>query len=476
VRSLKFCSNCGVKLEFQQAKFCPECGAALAVKKEPSEPDLAKEELIEEDSEISIYELGNKLEEVVERIYKSKGYITTRRQRVVGRSGTKSEIDIIAKKGNRAIAIECKNYSGAVGIDKVRDFSEKLRDIELEGVFVALNGLTQDAEQYASSRHIETYDSGELMEKWWAISVGRGESVKGQSLTLEYALPINITFSQATRIDIANKGKVRVSEAELIFHPYFFAEYSFGSEFRDPTKELHRFKDAGTIFVDALDGKVLNHLPQTGMGIIKSIISMGSSTARAENSRNKKLLTELQNKNLLPRYEVDIKENYKANKLKPAISIKQAMDAVIDFIKQKNTFDVEYTPKSQEDEWIPESKYVTFVPKNRDIRIRRKDVAIIPRWSIEFESSNRSYRREVLACSGEILEDTMSYCPEHFKIGGVSVSQKRTVAVCEVCGEALCADNVVQCAVCGKWLCENDSFHCEVCNNRFCNEHEHQEC
>ena len=159
---MKFCPNCGIELKFQQAKFCPECGTLLSSnesQKADSPNSKIYEELTIPVAEINVYDLGKKLEDVVERIYKSKGYATQRRQRIEGESGTKSEIDIVAKRGNKIIAIECKNYSFAVGIDKVRDFSEKLRDLHLEGVFIALSGLTRDAEQFAESRHIETIDS-----------------------------------------------------------------------------------------------------------------------------------------------------------------------------------------------------------------------------------------------------------------------------------------------------------------------------
>ncbi len=479
---MKFCPNCGIELKVQQAKFCPECGTPLVSNKSPktdspnSKINMNYEETAKSIPEINVYDLGNKLEDVVELIYKSKGFATQRRQRIEGESGTKSEIDIIAKRGNRIIAIECKNYNDAVGIDKMRDFSEKLRDLHLEGVFISLNGLTQDAEQFAESRHIETMDSGELMEKWWAISVGRGESVRGQSLILEYALPINVSFAQATKINLLNKEKVRVSAAELIFHPYFFAKYVFKAHFKDPTKKLHKLEDFDTLFVDALDGKVLNPLPEKGLGILKAIKAISSSSARAENARTQKLLNELKSKSSLPHYEVQIEENYKANKLKPAISLKQASESVLDFIIQKNTTEIAYTPKSQEDEWLPQSHKITFIPKRSDVRILSKDVVIVPRWSIEFESFKRTYRREVLACSEVVLEDTLLYCPKHFRIGSISLTQKPSIAVCEVCGESLCEDHVKRCAICNKWLCEEDGFECEACKNRFCKEHEHLKC
>lgn len=127
---MKYCPNCGNELRFAQSKFCPECGANLLPNETPQETQRSNprvsQEVLEEIPEVNVYELGKKLEDVVESIYRSKGYSTTRRQRIVGKSGTKSEIDIIARRGTRTIAIECKNYSSAVGIEKVRDFSEKL--------------------------------------------------------------------------------------------------------------------------------------------------------------------------------------------------------------------------------------------------------------------------------------------------------------------------------------------------------------
>lgn len=489
---LKFCPNCGRELKLQQAKFCHECGFNLAkvaledkttsqpISSKSSEPEsfLEQELPMQNPSKINIYELGIKLEEVVEQIYQSRGYSTFRRQRIKGESGTQNEIDIIAKRGTRVIAIECKNYSTVVGIERIRDFSEKLRDIRLSGngVFVTLNGLTQGAEDFAQSRHIETMDSSELAEKWLVISVGRTESVKGQSLKLEYALPINVSFSQATEIKLANKDKVKISDAELVFHPYFLTEYSFSSNFRDPTKELHKLSDRGIVFVDALDGKILNELPEKGLGVLKVIKNMASATSKAQNARTKKLISELSQKSSLPEYDLQIEENYHANKLKPAISARQAVESAMQFIIEKNSVEISYVPKVQKDEFVPDSEFITYVPKKRDIAIHRKDVVIVPRWSIEFETSNSTYRREILACSGVVLEDTMAYCPNHFRLGSIEFSKKQPIAVCEVCGKALCEEHTRQCKLCGKWLCVEHSFDCEVCHNRFCLEHEHVQC
>jgi hypothetical protein len=269
VEELKFCPSCGAKLKFEDAKFCSECGKSLSESVETK--GISQKEYDEENLKASIFELGTKLEEVVEKIYRAKGYTTERRQRLMGESGTLSEIDVVAKKGSRTIAIECKNYSYPVGIDKLRDFNQKLQDLSFQGVFISLNGLTEGAAQFAQSQHIETMDSSELMEKWWRIYVGRGENVRGQSITLESALPLNISYLQATRIDLLNREKIKVSDAELIFHPYFSIEYLFKAQVKDPTRRLHKFEDTDTLFVDALDGRVLNASPEKGLGLLKAI-------------------------------------------------------------------------------------------------------------------------------------------------------------------------------------------------------------
>lgn len=67
---------------------------------EQSDPKLAK----------SVHELGLKLEEVVEKIYRAEGYKTERRIKIPGKGNYTNEIDILARKENENVAIECKTY------------------------------------------------------------------------------------------------------------------------------------------------------------------------------------------------------------------------------------------------------------------------------------------------------------------------------------------------------------------------------
>lgn len=205
-------------------------------------PERAQEEGIpkEDKIRINITELGEKLEEVIEKIFQSDGFRTERRRRLEGRSGTSSEIDVIANKPGRTIAIECKNYAEPIGIEKVRDFSQKLQDLGhgWKGIFVSYSGFTEGAAQLAQYQNIETWDHDEISEKWLAISVGRGASHRGQFLILEYALPLKVGFVQATTLQHLNKDKIRVVNVELIYHPYFAIGYRFKTQARDPQNSV----------------------------------------------------------------------------------------------------------------------------------------------------------------------------------------------------------------------------------------------
>jgi hypothetical protein len=471
-----YCPYCGTRLAVEDAKFCPECGKVLKPAKAYESTD-AEEKLSRGDDEelrAGIFELGNRLEEVVERIFQARGFRTERRQRLEGKSGTKSEIDVIARKSGKVFAIECKNYASPVGIDKVRDFAKKLDDLgsEWNGIFVSFSGFTGGAAQFAGHSRIQTWGHDEISEKWLAISVGRAVSGRGQSATLEYALPINVDFLQATRLDLQNRNVLKAGNVELIFHPYFMIEYVFKAQYTDPTKKVHRFQDRDSLFIDALDGNVLNPLPSKAIGWLKKVIKTAvSSTARVEDERTKILIQELRSNSPQREYVLPIEGEYQVNKLKPLVTPRQAEKLASDYVIEKNTQQITYQPKSKDDGYFTETKSIEYVPRKADVRIKRKDLAVVPRWSVEFDSIGRNYVKEIMACSGTVIEDTLSNCPYHFKIGAFSLVSKKTVAVCEVCGESLCEDHVQRCPICGKWLCQEHGITCSECQSRFCEEH-----
>jgi len=459
----KFCPNCGEKLPTLNPNFCPNCGKQLKTQEAAVKPSLATK------SQVSIQDLGKKLEECVEKILAAKGYETERRKKIEGKSGSLHEIDVVAKRSGIIWAVECKNWRSPVGIEQVEKFWATLQDLgsKWNGIFVSFTGFTEPAEKYSDQYNIDRWDQDKLKEDWLAVSVGRaGYATLGETITVKNALPLNFDFSQVSKIDFQNKEKMSAT-GMLSYHPYFVVTYSYSARFKDPTKTTHTFKDAGNVFVDGLDGVVLNPPPTKGIRTVKRTLKMiVSKETREENRRNKKLINELQGSIQIREYNIKGGQSYKVRVLKTVVSPRSVAKSAIEYIIEKNTETVRYTPKPLEDEYIFAAKSVTHVPKRRNINIKNITLVYVPRWDLNFEAFTKTYSREILAFSGTVLEDTLQHCPRH-----TGLFKKKNVAICEVCGQALCDKHVSQCPTCGKWLCEECGTACENCQRLFCNEH-----
>ena len=128
---MKFCPECGSQLPLGPAKFCPNCGKSLWNVTESSNTLEEQKEATVQSGQNTIYSLGVKLEQMVEQIMKNKGFSTERRIKLRGQSGIFHEIDVLAKRENDVLAVECKNYGKArlVGIKEITDFQSKLQDL-----------------------------------------------------------------------------------------------------------------------------------------------------------------------------------------------------------------------------------------------------------------------------------------------------------------------------------------------------------
>jgi len=174
-----FCPHCGKKIESADAKFCHNCGISLFSTPAFSQPaqfpdtaplnDVQTQPVSEHNSKESdasivtgIHNLGNKLEEKVDLLFRGSGYTTERNVWFNVRGNRRFGIDIVAQKNTTKIAIECKNYAHPVGIKELSHFSEKLRwlceerDEKWHGIFVAFRDLSSGAEQIAGENNIET--------------------------------------------------------------------------------------------------------------------------------------------------------------------------------------------------------------------------------------------------------------------------------------------------------------------------------
>jgi hypothetical protein len=492
---MPFCPKCGKDIR-ELVNYCPNCSFPVAnlfkevegsqMPQQPVDTPLTtgttevaiSKELVKEapkEAQIKVYELGTRLEEVVEKIYQAEGFETRRRLKLQGKSGALNEIDIVAKKGERTTAVECKNYSNQVSIDKLRDFWAKIQDINpsWRGVFVAYNDFSSEAETFAKSTRIEMMGHDELNEKWTAISIGR-TTRRGETIELEYALPLSIDYLKATQIHLQNKELVKTIDAGLMFHPYFKINYHFQGQKKDPAKKAHTFEDQGRVYVDALDGKVLNPRPTSDLRVIaKTISTLFSSKERLESENTKKTILEIKKGNP-SKYSLAVGDNYEVNKLESGIDPRDAVETSIDYVIDKNTHTIPYYLRNDDTSDPP--RLLKYVPNRHDVRILNKEFALVPKWIIHFESKGIVYVREIFGNSGTIIEDSISICPKHLKIGIIGLPPKTTIAVCAICGQSLCEDHVKRCSICGKWVCKEHGQECDICKNTFCNEHPIGQC
>jgi hypothetical protein len=454
-----FCPNCGEKLPSPNLNFCPNCGASLREQASLALP-IEVTEKVEEETRAAIYELGEKLEECVEKILVAKGYEIERRVRLSGLSGVSHEIDVLARKGKIVRIVECKNWKHSVGKEVVQKLNDTLRDLgsKLNGIVASYAGFTEDARDLAEHYGIELWEPDYLMREFFVVSVGRANEAKcGETIKVESALQIRFNFLRVSEINLQNKDKIIV-RGTLSYHPYYIVTYSYFAKFKDPTKKVHTFKDSGKIFIDGLNGEVLNPLPLKDIqAVSQRLKSILSKEGREENRRNKKLIEEIE-AGVLADYEVKSGEDYEVRLFQPAISKRSIAKSAMDYIVEKNTTDIKYIPKSKKDELFPEVKVIKYTPKIRDINIKSITLAYVPKWEINYEAFNKAYAREVLAFSGTVLEDTLKYCPKH-----IGFLKKETIAICEVCGQTLCTEHISQCPICGRWLCEDDGVFCEGC-------------
>ena len=470
-----FCTECGTPLKDNHI-FCPECGKKLTVPVLRTSNSPPQGHNIPVSSPVPLpsinrHELGNKLEEVVEAIFKADGYSTQRRQRVQGVvRGYTNEIDIMATRGNDRVAIECKNHTSPVGIAQVRDFAEKIVDLGVgwRGVFVGYSDFSEDASAFAQCRNIEQMGHDEVMEQWFALSVGRTPNL-GEKLVIENVLPLTFDFTYATALTLVNKDKVQVMDAKLVFHPYIRFMYSFSRKWRDPSKETHDFNDQGMVVIDLLNNELMNPPVVKDLGsVTKALVQSFSSKGSQENYQRKIIFREVAENRPLSEITRTRGEEYQIQKLAVEYAKRDVNHTAIDYIIEKNTHLITYTVDSKNS--FSPFKTAEFVPKREDITLKTGEIIFVPKWTIHFNAFGSVYTREMLACSGQMLEDTIAYCPLHFKLGALQVNPRNT-GVCEKCGRGFCSSHGRQCEVCKVWLCDFHSVQCSSCKRVFCREH-----
>lgn len=415
-------------------------------------------------------ELGVKLENFVKRILQAEGYTPKGPIKLKGKLSATVEIDIVAEKIYRGrklkIAVECKNYAKSVPPVDMRDFIYKSRDVGFnQGLFVTNQTFSEEAKELAEGNGIWIWDGEKLKEKLFLLEIGRLGI--DQSYKFPLATPLNVNLSAATRLDnIQNQEKVEVSSAKLIWKPYYVVSYRLDAFRKDPSNELHIIRDSGDCIINASNGYVIKFMHTKFAGIFSNL----SLRINTEDD----VLAEQLEIEPIKNYKVRSTDEYEVKKIdqNPEIERQFKKIAILEII-QKNTKNISYTVETEDDYELKEFK---FVPKPKEITIISTRLVFVPKWEIIFVSGEYEYLKEIAASSGSTIIDTIFYCPEHFFRELLKIFRKKTIAVCEVCGKALCDEHIHQCPVCKKWLGVEHSLKCKNCEKFFCKEHIYTAC
>lgn len=489
----KFCPECGTKLEIKNAKFCPDCGLNLSqlVNLADTADSIieVEENSIEMDTAVrsrpTVYELGTRFEDTVEKILNAQGWKTEKRKKLLGKSGAKSEIDILAKRTTRGrervLAVECKNYTNPVPIKDMRDFVSKLEDISIpNGLFTTYSTFSSEAKAYGESKHIQMWDRNYLLEQLFSIEVGRGGGVKEEKIPL--GLPLKTSFDEAVNLNLKNSSNVEVGTCRLVWRPFYLISYSLKATRSDPTRKRHQFSDSGDCIIDPFTGDLLDFIHTGEFSFTKLGKEMKLIKEVEEDLYIKELSSQTPESNLVISNAGDFETVIlKSNLISPAQIKKRAIQEII----ERNTRKVDYRVKvrTKKGSYDPLSdmtfglieddgrriRSFTFTPKRNEIMIKETKLIFVPKWEIEFLSKDYTYSREIFASSGFVSSDSIRSCPNHI-IKGLGAVLNVTVAVCEVCGLALCGKHIFQCPICEKWFCEEHSVKCSSCDGRYCTE------
>lgn len=430
---MKFCPECGEDLK-GSTKFCPECGINLnnmpkenpvqnEIKTEYTEPVLDSNEPV---IQRTTRDLGTRLEESVERIFKDRGYQTIRGQKIRGQSGQFNEIDVLAKRGSVALAIECKNYTEdrKVGIKEIRDFVAKLDDLNInKGLFVTSSDFSSDAMGWASnnpsSKQVDLWDGSTFMEQYKRVMLGRTDS---KISIIENSLPSKGTFDDYSILTLKNKDRVVIKRRELIFHPYYIVEFNLREQFKTPDRQIHTQQNSGKYFADGLSGEILYSIDDKG------------HTPYDLDNMQKQIVRDLEE--LSPTtIEVTQEPNSKISKLDPSLNKKDIEFKVKTEIVKDNKAIIQYEVKVSREK--TEVKEYHHAPDINAITTRPR-LIYVPKMEIEFESKENNYSRIILPASDVIIEDDIADC--RHKLG---LQKRHTFAVCEVCGIAKCEKDIL---------------------------------
>jgi hypothetical protein len=258
------------------------------------------------------------------------------------------------------------------------------------------SGLNSSVENLSISETNEEVQKirNDFMNLWMSFdrkSMLNEELSSGSSYSIRDALPLSINYEGMDNPGI--KGK------ELVYHPYYFFEFSFIASVGKSPPVL--FENRGFEVLDALTRRIIN---------------------------NNLLGSEI-NDHFKKDYVLKTENKYSLTIHQPIIrDFREAKELVLDHIIKENT-------KHYTQEYKSGSYDKIFVPYGSIIRFIKSGFVQVPMWYIEIiESERRHYQNVVLGASGKKWGEFV-YCPE--------------------CQNKIWIDEAIICERCGTKVCPN---------------------
>jgi HJR/Mrr/RecB family endonuclease len=101
-------------------------------------------------------------EKLMELIYRHRGYSVTR----LGGANPDGGVDLIISRDNEKFLVQCKQWrKWKVGVKEMREFFGALSDQkENKGIYITLQGYTEQARLFATKHGIELFDESHLIQ------------------------------------------------------------------------------------------------------------------------------------------------------------------------------------------------------------------------------------------------------------------------------------------------------------------------
>jgi len=237
------------------------------------------------------YEKGLRLEEMVARLFRSKGYDVKHNVRLIGRSGVEHQIDVFAEYRaplhTSKIIIECKAYDKPVGKDVVMKLIHEVQDLGVDrGILITTSYFTPDAVATAEGYNIDLWDGVKLRELLKDV-----EKVEVEKFTefinvfhIRPVISVNdamVTINKEVKDALKRGGTIE--RCSLFFYPYYELDLEVRIyESRGMFKRKIEEKIASvTVFVDPVEGRLCNYDPKMGVIRLVPILELTDDEARA---------------------------------------------------------------------------------------------------------------------------------------------------------------------------------------------------